>query len=119
MSEVIWISIGGFFGAISRFAVSKYAQKHVKTSFPFGTFTVNMVGAFLLGLLVGIEITKQYYSMLAIGFMGAFTTFSTFKLESEQLKRKNMTKIYFIYVASSYCLGVFLAFCGIMAGRLI
>ena len=88
MSEIIFVSIGGFFGAISRFAVSKSVKSRKKTSFPVGTFAVNLMGSFLLGLLIGMHLKGDHYALLGIGFMGSFTTFSTLMLESEQLRNR-------------------------------
>jgi CrcB protein len=82
MIELLSVAVGGFFGAICRFGLSRSLQK--KRIFPIGTLAVNLTGAFLLGLLAGIQLKGNGYLLLGIGFMGAFTTFSTFKLESEQ-----------------------------------
>jgi CrcB protein len=115
MSEIILVSIGGFFGAISRFAVSKLVQSR-KTSFPLGTFVVNLIGAFFLGLLIGVTVAGDYYTLLGIGFMGAFTTFSTLMLESEQLRKTEKSKLYYCYLVSSYTIGIILTYCGLVIG---
>jgi CrcB protein len=119
MNEIIFVSIGGFFGAISRFALSNRIQNRKKTSFPAGTLTVNLIGAFLLGLLIGMQMKGYHYPLLGIGFMGAFTTFSTLMLESEQLRKAGKSKTFYSYLVSSYTIGVFLAYCGLMIGRRI
>jgi CrcB protein len=117
MMDILFVAIGGFFGAIGRFALSKQIQGNSKTAFPVGTLTVNLAGAFLLGLLVGLQIKGYFYSLFGIGFMGAFTTFSTFKLESEQLRRTRKGKSLFGYLTITYLVGVILAFCGLMVGK--
>jgi fluoride exporter len=119
MMGILFVAIGGFFGAICRFFLSKQIQTKNKTAFPLGTLTVNLVGAFLLGLLVGMQIKGPLYSLLGIGFMGAFTTFSTFKLESEQLRKTKNRKILFGYLTISYMMGIILAICGLVIGKTI
>ncbi|MCL6571357.1 MAG: CrcB family protein [Bacillus sp. (in: Bacteria)] len=118
MSDLIFVSIGGFFGAICRFAVSKFVQSLKKTSFPIGTLAVNLTGAFLLGLLVGMHVVGDYYTLLGIGFMGAFTTFSTMMLELDQLKMAGESKTYYLYLASSYTIGIILIYFGLVIGRI-
>jgi CrcB protein len=116
MNEIILVSIGGFFGAISRFAVSKIINSRKRISFPVGTFAVNLIGAILLGLLIGMRVAGDYYALLGIGFMGAFTTFSTLMLESEQLRKTEKSKLYYCYLVSSYTIGIILTYCGLVIG---
>ena len=68
-----------------------------KTQFPIATFLINITGAFLLGYIIGNGVTTGWQLLLGTGFMGAFTTFSTLKLESVQLlNRKNCTSSFYI-----------------------
>jgi CrcB protein len=117
MSGIILVSIGGFFGAISRFVISKRIQGSITTGFPLGTLAVNLTGAFLLGMLTGMQINRHIHALLGIGFMGAFTTFSTLKLESEQLRKDKKYKSFYQYLVLSYSLGILFAFCGLIIGR--
>ncbi|WP_026576548.1 fluoride efflux transporter CrcB [Bacillus sp. UNC438CL73TsuS30] len=117
MTEVLFVSLGGFFGAIGRFIISKSFQKHSQSGFPIGTLTVNLIGAFLLGLIVGIPIKGHVYSLLGVGFMGAFTTFSTFKLELSGLLKSKKNKLFLRYLVISYLAGIILAFLGILIGK--
>ncbi|MGG3470065.1 fluoride efflux transporter CrcB [Neobacillus pocheonensis] len=117
MIELLLVSIGGFFGAICRFALSKLIQSRNKTSFPFGTFIVNLSGAFLLGLLFGIQINGQLNALFGVGFMGAFTTFSTLKLEAEQLREAKKVSVFYRYLFFTYGLGLIFTFCGIIVGK--
>jgi fluoride exporter len=119
MSEIILVSVGGFFGAISRFALSKKIQNQNQNEFPTGTLTVNLIGAFLLGMLIGMELQESLYALLGIGFMGAFTTFSTLMLEAVNLKKAEKKKLYYSYLLSSYAIGLILAVCGLIVGRWI
>lgn len=117
MIDLLFVSLGGFFGAICRFALSKLIESRNKTSFPFGTIIVNLLGAFLLGLLFGFQINGHLNAIFGIGFMGAFTTFSTLKLEAEQLRLSKKMGFFYRYLFFSYGLGLFLAFCGIIVGK--
>jgi CrcB protein len=85
--NILVIGIGGFFGAISRFIISKQMALLLGDSFPYGTLLVNAVGSFLLGflsryLLEHFVVSELVRVSLLIGFLGAFTTFSTFSYES-------------------------------------
>ncbi|MCB0721633.1 MAG: fluoride efflux transporter CrcB [Ignavibacteriae bacterium] len=84
--QIILIGIGGFLGAISRFLLSRFVNSAV-TSFPYGTLAVNVIGSFLLALILyGLSFEKQISinlrDLLAIGFMGSFTTMSAFSYET-------------------------------------
>ena len=86
MVDVIYVAVAGGLGAISRYYLSGLAQR-VGSGFPFGTLTVNLVGSFLLGLIMQAGISTDLMPRalrlaLTIGFLGAFTTFSTFSYET-------------------------------------
>ncbi|WML25974.1 CrcB family protein [Neobacillus sp. OS1-33] len=117
MKEILFISIGGFIGAIARFKINQ--SMYNNKGFPIGTLTVNLIGAFLLGLLFGLHVQGSLYSLLGIGFMGSFTTFSTLMLDAIKLNIENKKKLYYGYLLSSYTIGIILAFCGLWLGRKI
>jgi fluoride exporter len=84
--QILLIGIGGFMGAVSRFLVQKFVNNYMAT-FPLGTLTVNVLGSFLLGILLyGItydrELTINLRDFAAIGFLGSFTTMSAFSHET-------------------------------------
>lgn len=90
MSTLLVIGCGGFLGAISRYMVSGWAYTIFGTGMPYGTLIVNIVGSFLLGIvaqliLAGNLLTATASSFLGIGFLGAFTTFSTFSVQTLEL----------------------------------
>jgi len=94
-------------GAVARHLVSEFVQSRAQTGFPVGTLTVNIVGCFLLGLASAWISSRSAIprALLMAGFLGAFTTFSTFALESlELLERKPLTAI--LYLATSNLLGI-------------
>ncbi|WP_046175847.1 fluoride efflux transporter FluC [Domibacillus indicus] len=82
---MIFAAIGGFFGAITRFWISGLFNK---AAFPFGTLFVNLAGAFLLGLLIERGIRESSLLLWGTGFLGAFTTFSTWMFEIHEMSAK-------------------------------
>ncbi|RBP29621.1 MULTISPECIES: fluoride efflux transporter CrcB [Bacillus] len=116
MMEALLVATGGFFGAITRFAISNWFKKRNKTSFPIATFLINITGAFLLGYIIGRGVSTGWQLLLGTGFMGAFTTFSTFKLESVQLFNRKNFGVLFIYISTTYIIGIAFAFLGIKIG---
>lgn len=112
---ILWVAIGGFFGAISRFWISQLCKKIIKSSFPYATFLVNILGSFGLGFIIGVDIHKSMLALIGVGFFGAFTTFSTFKLETIQLRKKK--RIMISYLMLSYAIGLIAAFVGLILGR--
>ena len=99
MNQLISIALGGAFGAVMRFLMSAGLYQWLGRGFPYGTLAVNLVGSFLIGLLTEalivqrIAIAVEYRAAILIGFIGAFTTFSTFSLETIYLlEQGNLTK---------------------------
>lgn len=86
--QIIFVGIGGFIGAILRFMISGYVMRVTPdTGFPYGTLAVNIIGCFVLGALSGFIQARGAFgpevrALVLVGMLGAFTTFSTFSLES-------------------------------------
>ena len=70
------IGIGGILGSLSRYTIGKIISQKFNSSFPYGTYFINISGAFLLGLLTSLNINHSIYAFFGDGFLGAFTTFS-------------------------------------------
>ncbi|MBA4535971.1 fluoride efflux transporter CrcB [Bacillus aquiflavi] len=119
MNEIIAIGMGGFFGAMTRFAVSNWFSKKNITIFPLGTLTVNLIGSFLLGLVISFSLKMIPYAFFATGFLGAFTTFSTVNLEFIQLFEKREKKLSYQYIYVTYIGGIICAFLGLWLGSII
>ncbi|MEB3101424.1 fluoride efflux transporter CrcB [Ferviditalea candida] len=119
MIDSIFVAVGGFFGAMSRYGISLWASRRPSSFLPVGTLIVNLVGSFLLGILAGSHVGGAVSMLLGTGYMGAFTTFSTFKLESIQLGRKREWKVLIIYLLVSYIAGIMLASFGYWIGHMI
>jgi fluoride exporter len=101
---MIFVMIGGFFGAMSRFYIGKLLAKKSRR-FPFSTLSVNILGSFLLGIAVNSTLPEALYQLIGIGFLGAFTTFSTFSYEALQLLLARRFLAAGIYISSSVMLG--------------
>lgn len=90
MVNILIIGIGGFLGAITRYGVALWVGQRWGRSFPLGTFLINISGSFLIGLLMSLfterfMVNPQWRLMLVVGFLGAYTTFSTFEYETGAL----------------------------------
>ena len=112
MIKILIIGSGGFLGAILRYVVSGYAQSLSGSySFPIGTLTVNLIGCFIIGVMSKMAEDLGLFSIetrmfLTIGFLGAFTTYSTFGYETLNLLRDNEWLYAMIYVGLHLFLGI-------------
>lgn len=111
--ELIALAIGAFCGAISRFAVSQWMKTFWKREFPLATFLINVIGSFLLGLVIGAHLDTSWTLLLGTGLLGSFTTFSTFKIETLQLLQDGNRKVLALYLVASYSFGIIAAFLGV------
>jgi CrcB protein len=82
---ILLASFAGAFGALSRYLLGGFVQEQTRSEFPVGTLVVNLVGAFLLGIVVGIDDFGSTFTIIAAGFLGGFTTFSTWMFETLSL----------------------------------
>ena len=110
--KVLLVGVGGFVGAILRYQISQWIHLFSKSDLPIATLYVNILGSFLLGLLTGFDLSEVWILLCGTGILGAFTTFSTFKLEAIQLHLKQKWKTFAIYIITSYSAGIGLAFAG-------
>ncbi|MEJ9212231.1 fluoride efflux transporter CrcB [Bacillus smithii] len=120
---MIWVGIGGIFGAISRYLLGKWITGKTSSVFPFGTWFINLTGSFMLGILAVLHsnkiIPEWSWLLIGTGFIGAYTTFSTFGYETIKMLQKKDTRNAIIYVSTSVLLGVLFAWIGgLMAAAL-
>jgi CrcB protein len=116
--KILAVAIGGAIGAVCRFLISNFFQKSPDDRFPFGTFIINMSGSLLLGGLFGSSIGSIWMLLLATGFCGAFTTFSTLQWEILQFKHTKQTRTMVWYVVLTYFCGISLAIFGYWIGKM-
>lgn len=117
MAEMAFMAAGGFLGAVARYAVSTLISARWPTGLPLGTMLVNLIGSFCLGWIANGGMSEAAVLCLGTGFMGAFTTFSTFKMESVNLLRRGRGKTSLLYMGLTYVLGIGAAALGYWAAR--
>jgi len=119
----LYIAVGGAAGAALRYLVSGWTYNLLGTGFPWGTLVVNLTGSFLIGLLwqlfADAAVSPNMRHLILTGGLGAFTTFSTFALESFNLFREGDVELGLANVIASDFLGIALVFAGIIGGRLV
>lgn len=110
--DIVVVGIGSAFGAITRYLISKLMNKKYDARFPLATFIINILGALFIGIISGLSINALFTLFLTTGFMGGFTTFSTFNVDSIKLLKNKDYKIFLLYVISTYTLGLILFYFG-------
>lgn len=109
---LLFVGAGGFFGAALRYALSGYVQQITQSAaFPYGTLAVNVLGCFIIGLLSQLVeshglLTADARAVLLPGFLGGFTTFSTFSNESMNMFRQAESPLALANVAAHVVLGL-------------
>ena len=121
MSTIIYIAIGGAIGAILRYSISGYAYRNLEGSLPWGTIAVNLIGCFVIGVLWNIFENMAHSpntrAFIFIGILGAFTTFSTFGIESFNLFREGEIKLGITNILISNIGGIGLVFIGYFTSK--
>lgn len=128
-TNIFAVFIGSGLGGVCRYVVSKYVQSKVLyvTDFPWGTFAVNIIGCFLIGLFYGIfnryawhgMLSPQVRLLLTVGFCGGFTTFSSFINENYILFQSTNIPILLGYMVASIIIGFILFYAGYAASQIL
>ncbi|MGJ3238372.1 MAG: fluoride efflux transporter CrcB [Anaerolineae bacterium] len=120
LQNLLWVGVGGFFGANARYLVSYISDQHLPHSFSFGTLLVNLSGSFLLALFLSYvvrraDVPQTVTLLVGTGFFGAYTTFSTYANESISLFNQGQwgTGIAYLVVTNVLCL------IGVVAGLML
>jgi fluoride exporter len=121
----VWalLALGGAAGAVARYVVAGWIHQRMGAGFPWGTLAVNLTGSFLLGaVLTGLATSGwqiQLGAFLAIGFLGDFTTFSTFSYETVMLARDRQWTRALSYVVASTVLAMLAIVAGMVCGAVL
>lgn len=122
MPVILQVIIGGALGALSRYGVSQILPASNGMRFPWNTFTANLVGCLVIGVVMGFVLNnsmgKQYLPLIIIGFLGGFTTFSSFGWETIQLFQNKHTMLAVYYVLGTNIAGLLLVFVGYKLSQL-
>lgn len=123
MWDILLVGVGGFLGAQARYGVSNFFSKKYGTAFPYGTIVINLSGSFILGLCLGLSgraifSDEAYRWLVAVGFCGGYTTFSTYTYETLTLWReKRVMAGVGTNLVGSYILGLVAALAGFLLGN--
>jgi fluoride exporter len=114
---IMMIGIGGFLGTIARYLTTLSVHRYLPISFPYGTFFVNILGCFLIGIFYGLSekgsmIPDDWRLFLTVGFCGGFTTFSTFANDNLSLLQDSEFFNFALYTGLSVFLGLVAAYFG-------
>jgi CrcB protein len=120
---LLLVGAGGFFGAISRYLVDGWVSTSTGGGFPWGTLVVNVSGSFVLGLLFAASVERgvlpaEIRAPVLIGFIGAYTTFSTLTLETWRLVEDGRYALAIANIGGSLALGLVAVLAGLVLGRL-
>jgi CrcB protein len=114
---VLLVAIGAAIGAPLRYLIDRAVQSRQGSTFPWGTFTVNVVGSTLLGFLVGLPASHALTALLGTGFCGALTTYSTFSFETLKLARTGDRTLAAANAIGSVLAGLGAAYLGLLLAQ--
>jgi fluoride exporter len=122
VGKYILVGIGGFLGSILRFWMAVYIGQRMGTRFPYGTFIINVSGSFLIGMVMTILTERTHLSpnlryLVPIGFIGGYTTFSTFEYETLRAVQDGQFTISLVNIALSVAVGFLMVWLGAMVGK--
>ncbi len=123
MQQLALIAVGGSLGALARYGVSTLVYHLAGETFPWGTLLVNLSGSFLIGMFLELfdtaVVPPVWRSFFTIGFLGAYTTFSTYTLETVNLLRDGELRLAAVNVLASNIAGIIFVLAGIASARLV
>jgi CrcB protein len=124
LAKILMVAGAGSLGALARYALQGWVQRMSGSTFPWGTLAVNMLGCLAIGLIMHLALERQALSdhsrvLLTVGFLGAFTTYSTFGYETFALLRERDVTPALLNVGASVVLGLAAVWLGWAAGKVI
>ena len=122
--KYLMVGVGGFLGSVLRFWLGSFIGGRLGARFPYGTFVINVTGSFLIGMIVTVLAAKAHWSpnwryLILIGFIGGYTTFSTFEFETLRLAQDGQMLMAILNVTLSVVVGFVGVWAGAIAGRAI
>ncbi len=116
MKQLLLVFIGGGFGSVLRFIIAKYLNSS-ENGIPYGTFAANIIGSLFIGIILGLAaknntLTENQTLLLATGFCGGFTTFSTFAYENHVFLKTGDLTSFALYTIASFVIGFLAVFLG-------
>lgn len=116
MKHLLLVFVGGGLGSVLRYAIGKYLN-NAETGIPYGTFAANIIGSLLIGLILGLAaknnaLSQNHTLLLATGFCGGFTTFSSFAYENHVFLKSGDFTSFAIYTIASFVIGFLAVFLG-------
>src|SRR5690349_4340338 len=121
--KILIVALGGSLGSVARYVGTRTIDNHFNSHFPFGTFSVNIIGSFIIGIAYAAIARRtgadNWALFLGTGFCGGFTTFSAFAFENITLLNQRMTGMSLIYIVSSVALGLLAVAAGMALGKSI
>ncbi|WP_303315837.1 fluoride efflux transporter CrcB [Flavivirga abyssicola] len=116
MKQLLLVFLGGGFGSVLRYIIGKYLNS-AETGIPYGTFAANILGSLLIGIILGLaakndSLTQNQTLLLATGFCGGFTTFSTFAYENHVFLKSGDFTSFAFYTIASFIVGFLAVFLG-------
>lgn len=121
MKSILYVFIGGGAGSVLRYLMQMVINRNIITTFPIGTFVVNIIGCLLIGIFYTLSgrfnFSQDIRLLLTVGLCGGFTTFSTFSTESLNLLKGELYGMFFLYILLSVAIGIIFTFTGVWFGK--
>lgn len=118
------VGFGGFLGANARYLLATWLTQRYGTAFPYATLIINVTGSFVIGFFLifaseRLALPDAWRLLFVVGFLGAYTTFSTFSFENLALLQNGFWGLGLIYMVSSVGLGLLAALAGVVVARMV
>ena len=122
MKNILLVFLGGGFGSTLRYIIGKYLN-NAETGIPYGTFAANILGSLLIGIILGLAaknntLSQSHTLLLATGFCGGFTTFSTFAYENHVFLKSGDFTSFALYTIASFIVAFLAVFAGLFIAKI-
>lgn len=123
MNSIFAVAVGGAIGATGRYLFNLQMLRLLGPNFPWGTFGVNVIGSFVMGLVAGLfalrlDLSPEMRSFITTGILGGFTTFSAFSLDAANMMERGQHALAAAYIGGSVALGLAGLFLGLWIARI-